>query len=198
MDDQQALLAAVLEFPQQDAPRLIYADWLDEHGDAARAEFIRVSIELEWRPYSERRTAHYRDTLVRFRALVSAHRAGWVAPFTAEPTRALFRRGFLEWARLTADEVVRIEDAALALEPVFELEVFGPYPWQGGAPPSGDAALRRLAAWPGRGRFRTVVLSGLTISYAALAELRAAPVAAGARVDAHECRMTGPRPGSAP
>jgi len=197
MDDQLALLAAVLEFPEQDAPRLIYADWLDEHGDAPRAEFIRVSVELAWRPYSERRTAHYRNLLVRFRALVAAHRPGWVAPFTAEPTRVLFRRGFLEEARLTTDEVATIDGAALALEPLFELEVYGPRPLNGTAPPPGDAALKRLAAWPGRGRFRALTLSGLTIAHAALAELRAAPVAVGARVNVHECRMTGPRPGSA-
>jgi uncharacterized protein (TIGR02996 family) len=194
MDDQLALLAAVLEFPEQDAPRLIYADWLDEHGDAPRAEFIRVSVELAWRPYSERRTAHYRDLLVRFRALVAAHRAAWVAPFTTEPTRVLFRRGFIEVARLMPAEVLRIEDAALALEPLFELEVFGPPPWTGGAPPDGDAAVRRLAAWPGRGRFRKVWLSGLTLSYGALAELTAAPVAARARPETHDCRMTGSRP----
>jgi len=197
MDDRLALLAAVLEFPEQDAPRLIYADWLDEHGDAARAEFIRVSVELEWRPYSERRTAHYRNLLVRFRKLIEAHRGAWVAPFTAEPTRVLFRRGFIEWARLTADEVERIEPSALALEPLFEVEVFGPPPWNGTAPPPGDAALKRLAAWPGRGRFRALTLNGLTFAHAALAELRAAPVAARAELRAPDCRLTGPQPGSA-
>jgi len=45
-EQQQALLAAILEEPSEDAPRLIYADWLDEHGDSERAEFIRVQCEL--------------------------------------------------------------------------------------------------------------------------------------------------------
>src|SRR5262249_47301302 len=43
-----AFLSDIIEHPDDDAPRLVYADWLDEHGDVAqaRAEFIRVQIEL--------------------------------------------------------------------------------------------------------------------------------------------------------
>lgn len=192
MDDQLALLAAVLEFPEQDAPRLIYADWLDEHGDAPRAEFIRVSCELEWRPYSERRTAHYRNLLVRFRTLINAHRAAWVAPFTDEPTRVLFRRGFIEEAQLTVEEVVRIEDAALAREPLFELKVFGKRAPGSDALPDGVPAARRLAAWPGRGRFRKLTLTGLSLTLAARQELWAAPVAERAALDASGCAFRGP------
>ena len=39
-------LEAICATPQDDTPRLVYADWLDEHGDPARAEFIRVQVEL--------------------------------------------------------------------------------------------------------------------------------------------------------
>lgn len=41
-----AFLKAIVENRADDAPRLIYADWLEEHGDALRAEFIRVQCEL--------------------------------------------------------------------------------------------------------------------------------------------------------
>src|SRR5437867_4475006 len=40
-----AFLQAILDAPDDDTPRLVYADWLDEHGDSPRAEFIRVQIE---------------------------------------------------------------------------------------------------------------------------------------------------------
>lgn len=41
------LLAAVLENPADDGVRLVYADWLDEHGgQPERAEFIRVQCRL--------------------------------------------------------------------------------------------------------------------------------------------------------
>jgi uncharacterized protein (TIGR02996 family) len=46
MNDGSALLASILANPDDDAPRLIYADWLDEHGEPERAEFIRVQCEL--------------------------------------------------------------------------------------------------------------------------------------------------------
>jgi uncharacterized protein (TIGR02996 family) len=46
MSDNTAFLRAVLEHPDDDGPRLVYADWLDEQGQADRAEFIRVQCEL--------------------------------------------------------------------------------------------------------------------------------------------------------
>ena len=49
MSDRDALLAAIRAAPDDDAPRLVYADWLDEHGDPDRAEFIRLQIEID--PY---------------------------------------------------------------------------------------------------------------------------------------------------
>lgn len=42
MSERDALLRAILQHPDDDTPRLIFADWLDEHGEADRAEFIRA------------------------------------------------------------------------------------------------------------------------------------------------------------
>jgi uncharacterized protein (TIGR02996 family) len=54
--DDEALLAAIVAHPDEDTPRLAYADWLDEHrpdkrpspaqGPSARAELIRVQCRL--------------------------------------------------------------------------------------------------------------------------------------------------------
>lgn len=46
MSEQQAILYAICAQPDDDTARLVYADWLQENGDEARAEFIRVQIEL--------------------------------------------------------------------------------------------------------------------------------------------------------
>ena len=46
MTDREALLEAVFAHPADDAPRLVYADWLDEHGEPAQAAFIRAQVEL--------------------------------------------------------------------------------------------------------------------------------------------------------
>lgn len=47
--DEAALLASVWGAPHDDLPRLVYADWLEEHGatdaDRGRAEFIRLQCD---------------------------------------------------------------------------------------------------------------------------------------------------------
>ncbi len=45
MNERQAFMQAILEGPEDDFPRLQYADWLDERGDPL-GEFIRVQIRL--------------------------------------------------------------------------------------------------------------------------------------------------------
>ena len=49
MTERLALLSAILANPEDDLPRLVFADWLDEHGttdaDAARSEFIRLGCQ---------------------------------------------------------------------------------------------------------------------------------------------------------
>src|SRR5262245_7718189 len=55
MTDRDALLRAIYETPDDDAPRLIYADWLDENGDPRQAEFIRVQVELARLPADKRK-----------------------------------------------------------------------------------------------------------------------------------------------
>jgi len=44
-DEEAALLKAVCRAPADDLPRLVYADWLEEHDRAERAEFIRLQVE---------------------------------------------------------------------------------------------------------------------------------------------------------
>jgi uncharacterized protein (TIGR02996 family) len=76
MPDRDAFLNTIAASPADDGPRLVYADWLEEQGDADRAEFIRLQIDLARteddddppRPAKQRRveallTAHWRDWL---------------------------------------------------------------------------------------------------------------------------------------
>lgn len=46
-DTQEALLNGIIEAPQDDACRLIYADYLEENGNETRADYIRKSVELD-------------------------------------------------------------------------------------------------------------------------------------------------------
>jgi len=46
LSDRDALFAAICANPEEDTPRLMFADWLDENGEPERAEFIRLQCEL--------------------------------------------------------------------------------------------------------------------------------------------------------
>lgn len=46
MADATGFLQAIREEPGDDGLRLIFADWLDEHGEPDRAEFIRLQVAL--------------------------------------------------------------------------------------------------------------------------------------------------------
>jgi uncharacterized protein (TIGR02996 family) len=46
MNDRDALLHAIGEHPEEDTPRLMYADWLEENGEPERADFVRNQVEL--------------------------------------------------------------------------------------------------------------------------------------------------------
>lgn len=46
MATQEDFLQSIFENLQDDEPRLVYADWLDENGEPNRAEFIRTQCEL--------------------------------------------------------------------------------------------------------------------------------------------------------
>ena len=50
MTDLDALYRAILSHPDDDTPRLIYADALEDVGESKRAAFIRTQVELARRP----------------------------------------------------------------------------------------------------------------------------------------------------
>src|SRR5438874_2139584 len=92
---ERAFLAAIREAPDDDTHRLVYADWLDDHGDEARAEFIRVQVELARLPGKDARRPglEKRET-----ELLAAHRESWLGPLTKvlRYKDCTFRRGFPE------------------------------------------------------------------------------------------------------
>lgn len=47
MTTEYAFLADIIAKPEDDLPRLVFADWLDENGQEERARWIRIQVELE-------------------------------------------------------------------------------------------------------------------------------------------------------
>jgi uncharacterized protein (TIGR02996 family) len=80
-----AFLEEMAERPDDDGARLIYADWLDDHGEPQRAEFIRLQCGPG---RDDPAVAHRAEELLR------AHRAEWEAPFQVVGAEVHFRRGF--------------------------------------------------------------------------------------------------------
>src|SRR6185436_17673072 len=71
-DERDALLQAVLAAPDDDAPRLVFADWLLERGDPL-GEFIT----LQYLVHNQRR-APTQAEFHRERVLVRAHARAWL------------------------------------------------------------------------------------------------------------------------
>src|SRR4051812_35277558 len=96
MDEGEGFLQAVLASPDDDILRLIYADWLQEHGNP-RGEFIRVQSELARLPEHEERRA---ELAAREQSLLQCHEAEWAAPVEPFAHHWVFRRGFVEAVHL--------------------------------------------------------------------------------------------------
>jgi uncharacterized protein (TIGR02996 family) len=78
--DLEALLAAVVANPADDVARLVYADCLEENGNAPRARFIRLQIEAE--RYHPNSRAHAERT-AEAAALFATHWPDWWAEVCA-------------------------------------------------------------------------------------------------------------------
>ncbi len=127
-----ALYKAVLAAPDDDLPRLVYADRLEELGDQARAEFIRLQIHVaSTKPWDE----GHSDALVRSRVLYDRHEEAWgITDLTRELVRSkgtgplVFRpfvRGFPEetWANIESFSAAHRK--ALKKYPIRELVLVG-------------------------------------------------------------------------
>lgn len=132
----ELLLKAVVASPDDDLPRLVAADWLDEHGEPERAEFIRVQIErakadrpeLEWREKALWNNPFY-GPLWAQEACPTIATLGFSSPtgdtlrdlWLVGSERVTFRRGFPYRVSCTADEWLRHGSGIVPRQPVREL-----------------------------------------------------------------------------
>jgi uncharacterized protein (TIGR02996 family) len=109
MNDETALLRAIAAHPDEDTPRLAYADYLDEKGNGPRATFIRGQIELA---RQKEDSLHRREVAFRCRRLLDAHEEQWLEPRNAFRLDWNWARGFVETFTTSPPELDR-QDAAL-------------------------------------------------------------------------------------
>ncbi len=84
---------AILAEPDEDVHRLVYSDWLDDHGEADHAEFIRAQCELARLPVGDARRV---ELEVRAGVLLQEYRGAWPEglPKWVKRDYVTFRRGF--------------------------------------------------------------------------------------------------------
>ena len=140
------LIAAIAASPDDDAPRLVYADWLIERGDPL-GELIQLQCRLALTDESNRRAMRIAEN-----KLLAAHHAAWIEPLLGVlPEQRQFerykfehRRGFVERAELTLACLPHLAELAVKAPLLRELELvtgFGE-PSNKLAPPSIAAAFR--------------------------------------------------------
>ncbi|VTU00197.1 Repeat-companion domain TIGR02996 OS=Singulisphaera acidiphila (strain ATCC BAA-1392 / DSM 18658 / VKM B-2454 / MOB10) GN=Sinac_4455 PE=4 SV=1 [Gemmataceae bacterium] len=124
MSDEDALLGAIWDAPNDDTPRLVYADWLDENSDPESAEFIRVQCELA--RYDKWDDA--REPLARREArLWKRNKAAWQKHLPRALRTAAFRRGFVSPPpqRISTEQFRSLTTGMLAAAPAWDYEIAG-------------------------------------------------------------------------
>lgn len=99
---EQGFIRALIEAPDDDELRLVFADWLEERDDP-RGEFVRIQVERARQGQDELRQAR---NWLREQELLAAHEKAWVAPLRPWAREWRFVRGFVEWVRIEAEVVL--------------------------------------------------------------------------------------------
>lgn len=157
MPDEQAFLDTIFEYPDEDGPRLVYADWLEESGRTERAEFIRIQMELPHvLPRSRERAALAR----REKQLLSKHRSEWFSEFDGWTLNRTYfiRRGFVDAVETRAEMFLEGMQEHFRRSPIREVKLEGV---------SRDMHAR-LAALPRLSRLRMLEMYGAHIDAAVL------------------------------
>src|SRR5437762_302027 len=104
MSLEEVFVQDIREHPDEDGPRLVYADWLEENGQPARAEFIRVQCERARLPEGDprRRTLEAREA-----ELLAQHGAEWCAGLEGRTRQRVYQRGLVEEVTLDVEELLR-------------------------------------------------------------------------------------------
>jgi uncharacterized protein (TIGR02996 family) len=116
MGIKEAFLHDISAHPDDDAPRLIYADWLDEHNDP-RGEFIRIQCALAQLSDEDPRRWPLEQ---REQELLHEHGRKWL-PSGIGGSQCVFRRGFVEEITLSPEEFLTSASCLFGQTPIRDL-----------------------------------------------------------------------------
>lgn len=156
MSDHAAFRAAVAAAPDDDLPRLIYADWLDERGDV-RGEFIRLQVAEargEVTPAQVARTQRWARKLGR----------DWAGSAADHALLFEFRRGFVERVIMSAGAFLAHGEEVLDDNPIRQVTLIG-----------ASTVTEALARSPHLGQVKALHLTGCGLGDRGIAKLLATP-----------------------
>jgi uncharacterized protein (TIGR02996 family) len=150
--DEQGFIAAIAESPDDDALRLIFADWLEENGDPVRAQFIRVQCELARLNPAD---ARYPELHVRQLEMLAERERDWLGEWSERLVRWEFRRGLLHGVTITPEPFVAHGSDLVSRHPV---ERFAFVNEEGESLPAED--VRRVVDAPAMAAVRAIEAAG--------------------------------------
>lgn len=124
--EEAVLLKAVLDDPNNDEPRLKYADWCERQSDEptkARAEFIRLQIEIAQMSSTAVNRGEAYHQMYREMKLYDAYKVDWVSTIRALVDGFEFNRGFVELVKLTARDFLDHAKQLFDIAPIYHLEL---------------------------------------------------------------------------
>jgi uncharacterized protein (TIGR02996 family) len=154
-EDQEALLRAIVARPDDDGTRLVYADWLEEHGDAEQSAFVRSSLELHALSLDNPQRAALAAELLKQSEARGAEWLKAVGVNSANEITLKFVRGCVEGVELQSlRPFFDAAEALFRLFPIREFTFWWQYSWG-----LNDKTLPRLAEMPELGRLQVLRLA---------------------------------------
>lgn len=125
-DDERTFLHSIAADAADDLPRLVYADWLEEHDQQVRAEFIRAQIDVAKLERGPRAAMNrHVDVWKRQQELLDGHLPELLGPlaglWSGQPP--IFERGFLKRVELDWGTFRHFAAELVRLVPVPEVAV---------------------------------------------------------------------------
>ncbi len=108
-------VAAICAEPDDDLPRMIYADWLDDRGDP-RGEFIRLQLSNH---------VGEPEKAARMAQLEKLYARKWAGPFVDWAYMIGFRRGFPEHLVIQAEVFLDFADDVFKIAPIRGVSLIG-------------------------------------------------------------------------
>src|SRR5579863_406276 len=125
-DQEPQLLKVLLDAPDNDAPRLAYADWCTQQPDEvirARADFIRAQVRMLEPDFESLDDVSRYRVSSRAEELLASYREAWAGEIADLVEEYGYQRGFIFWVATTASRFLANAERLFALAPILHADI---------------------------------------------------------------------------